>query len=97
MTTPMKPTATAAQRRGPTASFRMKKDRMVAKMGAVKLRVVASARGSRVRVWKRHRMETTPRALRPAWAQGRRVVRPARPPGWVSTQARTTGRPKKAR
>ena len=63
--TPMKPTATAAQRRGPTASFSTKKDRMVAKIGAVKLRVVASARGSSVSVWNRHRMAATPRALRP--------------------------------
>ena len=70
---------------------------MVAKIGAVKLMVVASASGRSVRVWKTHRMEATPRALRPRCARGRRVARPVSPPGWVSTQINTTGRPKKAR
>lgn len=69
-------------------------DSRVAKMGAVKPMVVASASGSSLRPWKISRMPVTPRAQRQTWTMGRRVEIAARPPPLFTTQNSTTGRPK---
>ncbi|MNX91989.1 hypothetical protein D3C86_1241080 [compost metagenome] len=69
-------------------------DSRVAKMGAVKPMVVASASGSSRSPWKMSRMPDTPRPQRQRWTRGRRVESEASPPLRLSTQNRTTGRPK---
>ena len=87
----------AAQRRAPTASLSTTMDSRVAKMGAVKPMVVASASGSIRRVWKISRMPVTPRAHRHRCTCGRLVFRAEKPSGRVMTQTSTTGRPNRAR
>ncbi|MNF08117.1 hypothetical protein D3C80_2084520 [compost metagenome] len=72
-------------------------DSRVAKMGAVKLMVVVSARGSSLSPWKISRMPVTPRAQRQTWTMGRRVEIAASPLPLFRTQNSTTGRPKTER
>ncbi|MOA21128.1 hypothetical protein D3C78_1416060 [compost metagenome] len=92
--TPRKPSPTAVQRWRPTFSFRKRMDRRVAKIGAVKPMVVASARGRSRSPWKISRMPDTPRAQRQTCTMGRRVEIDASPPLRLTTQIKTTGRPK---
>ncbi|MNC77725.1 hypothetical protein D3C75_1297640 [compost metagenome] len=72
-------------------------DSRVAKIGAVKPMVVASARGKSFSPWKISRMPVTPRAQRQTWTMGRRVESEASPPFALRTQNNTTGRPKSER